>query len=58
MLDAVPVGTGSTDIDHVLVGPGGVFTINTKHHLGQPVWVARRTLMVAGEDAPSLQRGA
>ncbi|MGW7429860.1 nuclease-related domain-containing protein [Streptomyces sp. NPDC054861] len=27
------------DIDHLLVGPGGVFCINTKHHAGKPVWV-------------------
>ena len=48
VLHAVPVGTGSSDIDHVLIGPGGVFTINTKNHSGQPIWVAGRTLMVAG----------
>lgn len=27
------------DIDHLLIGPGGVFCINTKHHLGKAVWV-------------------
>lgn len=49
VLHAVPVGTGSSDIDHVLIGPGGVFTLNTKNHAGQSVWVAGRTLMVAGK---------
>jgi len=49
VLHAVPVGAGSSDIDHVLVGPAGVFTVNTKNHSGQSVWVARRTLMVAGK---------
>jgi hypothetical protein len=49
VLHAVPVGTGSSDIDHVLVGPGGVFTLNTKNHSGQPVWVAGRALLVAGK---------
>jgi hypothetical protein len=48
VLHAVPVGTGSSDIDHVLIGPAGVFTLNTKNHAGQSVWVAGRTLMVAG----------
>lgn len=49
VLHAVPVGTGASDIDHVLIGPAGVFTLNTKNHTGQAVWVARRTLMVAGK---------
>lgn len=49
VLHAVPVGTGASDIDHVLIGPAGVFTLNTKNHAGQPVWVAGRTLMVAGK---------
>jgi hypothetical protein len=48
-LHAVPVGTGASDIDHVLIGPPGVFTLNTKNHAGQPVWLAGRTLMVAGK---------
>lgn len=58
VLHAVPVGTGSTDIDHVLVGPAGVFTINTKNHSGQPFWVAGRTLMVAGKKTRHLYNAA
>jgi hypothetical protein len=34
VLHGVPVGAGSTDVDHVLVGPSGVYTINSKHHPG------------------------
>ncbi|WP_411838503.1 nuclease-related domain-containing protein [Paenarthrobacter ureafaciens] len=49
VLHSVPVGAGSSDIDHVLIGPAGVYTINTKNHGGQSVWVAGRTLMVAGK---------
>jgi hypothetical protein len=48
VLHAVPVGAGASDIDHVVIGPGGVFTVNTKNHAGQSVWVAGKTLMVAG----------
>lgn len=58
VLHAVPVGTGSTDIDHVLVGPAGVFTVNTKNHSGQSVWVAGRTLMVAGKKTRHLYNAA
>src|SRR5680860_1213119 len=31
-LHAIPVGDRGSDIDHVIVGPGGVFTVNAKHH--------------------------
>ncbi|WP_427008606.1 nuclease-related domain-containing protein [Pseudarthrobacter sp. H2] len=49
VLHAVPVGTGASDVDHVLIGPAGVFTLNTKNHSGQSVWIAGRTLMVSGK---------
>ncbi len=44
VLHAVPVGTGDSDIDHLVIGPGGVFTVNTKHHPGGTSWsVPRRS---------------
>lgn len=46
---ALPVGAKESDIDHVVVGPGGVFTINTKHHAGKNIWVAGRTMLVDGQ---------
>lgn len=49
VLHAVPVGSGESDIDHVVIGTPGIFTINTKHHAGKAVWVAGRTLMVSGQ---------
>ena len=36
-----------SDIDHVLIGPAGVYTINTKHHANKDVWVAGRALRVS-----------
>jgi hypothetical protein len=48
VLHAVPVGGGDADIDHVVVGPAGVFTVNTKNHSGKRVWVAGHTFMVSG----------
>ncbi|WP_202867679.1 nuclease-related domain-containing protein [Kribbella pittospori] len=47
VLHAVPVGRGA-DIDHVVVGPSGVFTVNTKNHSGKRVWVAGHTFLVSG----------
>jgi hypothetical protein len=56
VLHAVPVGAGATDIDHVVIGPAGVFTINTKHHAGQRIWIAGRKFMVAGKFYPHIPR--
>lgn len=28
----VPIGTHGANVDHVIIGPAGVFTVNTKHH--------------------------
>ena len=44
------------DIDHLVIGPGGVFTLNTKHHPGARVWVARDTLMVNGARQPYVHK--
>jgi hypothetical protein len=48
VLHAVPVGEQGSDIDHVAIGPPGVFTLNTKNHRGKHVWVAERAFMVSG----------
>jgi hypothetical protein len=55
VLHSVPVGKGDSDIDHVVVGPSGVFTINTKHHPGKKVWVGGRGMLIAGHKVPHLR---
>lgn len=52
---ALPVGTHGSDIDHLVIGPAGVFTINTKHHAGRSVWVGERRLMVDGQRTDHLR---
>lgn len=52
---ALPIGTKGSDIDHIVIGPAGVFTINTKHHNNKAVWVAGRTLMVSGHKHPYIR---
>jgi Nuclease-related domain len=49
VLHAVEVGERGSDIDHVVIGPAGVFTLNTKRHPGGNVWVNARLLMVNGQ---------
>ncbi|MFG2572316.1 nuclease-related domain-containing protein [Streptomyces sp. NPDC048481] len=41
------------DVDHLLIGPGGVFSINTKHHHKRAVWVGDDSVKVDhGKPAP------
>lgn len=55
VLHSVPVGDRGSDIDHVLIGPGGVFTVNTKNHPGKSVWVAPNQIRVDGQVQPYLR---
>lgn len=48
VLHAVDVGDRGSDIDHVVIGPPGVFTLNTKTHPNAKAWVADRAVMVNG----------
>lgn len=48
VLHAVSVGSGNADIDHVILGPGGIFTINTKNHSGQKIWIGGSTFLANG----------
>lgn len=47
-----PSGAADADIDHVLVGPAGVFTVNAKHHPSASVWVGGDTFIVNGQRVP------
>lgn len=45
VLHSVPLPR-DVDIDHLLIGPGGVFSINTKHHRKKRVWVGDTSVTV------------
>ncbi len=49
VLHSVPIGAKDSDVDHILVGPNGVFVLNTKHHASASVWVGDVVLMINGE---------
>ncbi|WP_051706199.1 nuclease-related domain-containing protein [Nocardioides aequoreus] len=51
-LHAIPIGTRGSDIDHLVIGPGGVFTVNAKHHPGKKIWVGGSTFLVDGFRQP------
>ncbi|MFI9372917.1 nuclease-related domain-containing protein [Streptomyces parvulus] len=48
VLHSIPLAN-NVDVDHLLIGPGGVFSINTKHHHKKTVWV--------GDDAVKVDHG-
>lgn len=63
VLHSIPVGTGSSDIDHLVGGPPGVFSINTKHHRtgrveigGEMVLVNRRPTEYVGKAQAEARR--
>lgn len=47
-LHSVPVGERGSDIDHVAIGPGGVYTINAKNHPDAKVSVLGNRVVVNG----------
>lgn len=49
VLHSIPVGERGSDIDHLVIGPAGVFTINTKNHPTANVWVRGDTFKVNGQ---------
>ena len=56
VIHSVPVGKGDTDIDHLVIGPPGVFTLNTKNHLGGRVTVTSKAIYVNGTFQPYLAK--
>jgi hypothetical protein len=51
-IHAIPVGSRGSDIDHLIIGPGGVFTANTKNHPNAKIWVGGDTFLVNGSRQP------
>ncbi len=55
VLHAVPVGQRGADIDHVVIGPFGVVTVNTKT-TGTAVWVGEYALTLGGKSVDYLHQ--
>jgi hypothetical protein len=55
VIHSIPVGTKGTDIDHLVIGPGGVFTLNAKNHRGKRVWVNTEVVKVNGQSQRYIQ---
>jgi len=55
VLHSIPL-PGDADIDHLLIGPGGVFCLNTKHHPGARVWVGDDSVRIGGQSYPHVRK--
>ncbi len=55
VLHSIPLPR-DVDIDHLLIGPGGVFCLNTKHHRGARVWVGDDSVKIGGQSYPYVRR--
>lgn len=55
VLHALPLGARNSAIDHLVVGPGGVFTITTKHYGGRVVRVDKQGMTVSGRPVPNIR---
>lgn len=56
VLHSIPVGERGSDIDHLLIGHGGVYTVNTKNHPGGRVWVGEHAIRVNGQPTKYLPK--
>ncbi|WP_235488034.1 nuclease-related domain-containing protein [Frankia sp. AvcI1] len=55
VLHSVPLPRG-VDIDHLLIGPGGVFTVNTKYHVGARIWVGDQAVKMGRQPYPYVRK--
>jgi hypothetical protein len=47
-IHSIPLGDGRGDIDHLVIGPAGVYTLNAKHHPDKRLFVYYEAMTVNG----------
>jgi hypothetical protein len=55
VLHSIPLPR-DVDIDHLLIGPGGVFCVNTKCHRGARIWVGDDSVKIGGQSYPYVRK--
>jgi len=56
VLHSIPLGDHGPDVDHLVIGPGGVFTLNAKNHKYATVSVDGEVVTVNGCPKPYVQK--
>lgn len=49
VLHGITRNARGTDVDHLLIGRGGIYSINAKFHEGKKVWVSEHAIWVGGK---------
>lgn len=55
VLHSVPIGDEGSDIDHLVIGPGGIYTLNTKAHPGSKIVCSENRVRVCGQSSSKYQ---
>jgi hypothetical protein len=55
VLHGITRNARGTDVDHLLIGSGGIFSINAKFHEGKRVWVGEHVIGVGGKTTDHLR---
>ncbi|MFI2754253.1 nuclease-related domain-containing protein [Cellulomonas sp. P22] len=55
VVHGVPLGRQGTVVDHLLIGPGGIFTVTERSHPGERIRVSRRTMSISDKPVPYLR---
>lgn len=55
VLHAIPTGARDCEIDHLIIGPSGVYAVNTKLHAGRRVDVTDYSMTIAGSHVAFLR---
>ena len=56
VIHSIEYGKNGSDIDHLVIGPGGVFTINSKNHLNSKVVIYPYAMYVGGRKQPYIPK--
>lgn len=55
VVHAVPLGRQGDVVEHLLIGPGGIFTVTGRAHPGETIRVDGRTMLVSDRPVPYLR---
>jgi hypothetical protein len=55
VVHAVPLGRQGTVVEHLLIGPGGIFSVTAHAHPGEHIHIHDRTIDVEGRAVPYLR---
>jgi len=56
VLSGVPIGAHATDIDHIVLGPGGIFSLSVKNVGDAALWVGGRKAVVDDQPVDFVRR--